>query len=78
MVDHIIERLESKIKECKYSDYTQTLIPFYDTLLHKDKKKFLAQVKMSPVCSARVTTLNQQTLLDASKENSAKLQASHF
>ena len=44
------------------------MIPFYDSILHKDKKKFLQQIKMSPLCQARVQTLNQATLLDSKKE----------
>lgn len=30
------------MKECRYTDFSQTCIPFYDTILPKDKKKFLA------------------------------------
>ena len=41
VVDLVIERLEGKIKLCKFTDFSQTVIPFYDTILHKDKKKFL-------------------------------------
>lgn len=59
VVDLVIEILESKIKQCGFSDFTQTVIPCYDSVLKKDKKKYLQQVKMSPICSARVSTLNQ-------------------
>jgi hypothetical protein len=63
VIDLIIEILEQKIKQRDYVDFTQTVIPCYDSVLSKDRKKFLQQVKMSPLCSAKVSSLNQQTLL---------------
>jgi len=41
VVDLVIEKLEGKIKECGFTDYSQTIIPLYDTILPKGKKKFL-------------------------------------
>lgn len=58
VVDYIIDKLESNIKHTKFSDYSQTCIPFYDTVLPANKKKFLAQVKMSALCEAKVANLN--------------------
>ncbi|MFO0118394.1 MAG: hypothetical protein ACK521_12555 [bacterium] len=41
VVSLFIEKLEGKIKECNFTDYSQTYIPLYDTILAKGKKKFL-------------------------------------
>jgi len=63
VVDMIIEILEQKIKQINYVDFTQTVIPCYDSVLSNQRKRFLQQVKMSPLCSAKVQSLNQKTLL---------------
>ncbi len=41
VVNLVIEKLEGKIKECRFTDYSQSIIPLYDTILSKGKKKFL-------------------------------------
>jgi hypothetical protein len=78
--DYIIEKLEANIKECKFSDYSQTCIPQYDTALHRDKKKYLQLVKMSPLCTAKVATLNQQTLINnqSNKQQVTELKSSNL
>jgi hypothetical protein len=60
--DFFIETLETNIKQCPFSDFTQTCIPQYDSALSKDRRRLLQNVKMSALCQARVETLNSLSL----------------
>ena len=59
VVELLIDKLKFfYIKECPFSDMTQTVIPFYDANLQPIKKKFLQRVKMSVLCQTRTASIN--------------------
>jgi hypothetical protein len=50
VIDFLIELISKRMRECKRTNDTKTVVPVYDSSLKKDKVRFLQQVKMAPIC----------------------------